>query len=90
MKNNWKTLFQAMIISVVVVVIYAFLVIYALANQTMPGPMGKAYTELDFGNPLVLESLPGITLVSLYYFCILTLILFLVIFVIKKLIKRKK
>lgn len=90
MKENWKTLLQAVIISTVVVGIYTFLIIYSLAEQTVPGAAGTVEKYLDFGNPLVLESLPGIVLISLYCFCILTLILFLVIFVIKKLIKRKK
>ena len=89
MKNKWKTLVQAVIISAIVVSIYTFLVIYSLAEQTVPGTSGTAEKYLDFGNPLVLESLPGIALISLWYFCILTIILYLVIYLVKKLKKSK-
>ncbi len=87
MKTKWKTLVQAVIISAIVVSIYTLLVIYSLAEQTIPGAAGTAEKQLDFGNPLVLESLPGIILLSLSFFCILTIIFFLVIYLIKK---RKK
>lgn len=91
MKDNWKILIYAVIISVIVVSIYAFLVIYSLAEQTVPAAAGTAEKYLDFGHPLVSESLPGIALMSLSNFCILLIILYLVIYLIKKyLVKRLK
>jgi len=84
MKTKLKTLVQALIISAIVVSIYTFLVIYSLAEQTIPGAAGTAEKQFDFGNILVLESLHGIILLSLSFFCILTIIFFFVILLIKK------
>jgi len=88
--SSWKkTLIQAMIISGILVSAYTFLVIYSLAEQIVPAGAGNVEKYLDFGNPLVLESLPGIALISLWYFCILTIIVYLVIYLVKKLKKSK-
>ena len=89
MKDNWKTLLQVAILSAIIVCLYAFSVIYSLAEQTSPGASGTAEKYLDFAHPLVLESFPGVVLISLWYFCMLTIILYLVIFLVKKVKKSK-
>ncbi len=88
MNEKWKKLFHSMIISGIIVGIYTIFLIYTLAEKIVFGPYGTFKKIINFSSPSVIESLPGVVLMAIVNFCVLTIILYFIFYLFKLFIKK--